>query len=248
MDLDAATLALLASAFLVAAALYTSVGHGGASAYLAIMALFSLPQEVMKPTALVLNILAASVGAWRFIRAGRFDWPLFWPIALGAAPFAFLGGALHLPEAFYRPLLGGVLLFAAVRIAWPDVRTREAEPKRPPALASGAAGAGMGLLAGLTGTGGGIFLSPLMIFFNWTRVQNTAGIAASFIVLNSAAGLAGNVASMRMLPGFLPVLVGAVAVGALTGAWLGVSRYSTLALRRALALVMLIAGLKLVFT
>lgn len=248
MGPDIETLALLTGAFFVAATLYSSVGHGGASAYLAIMALFSLPQEVMRPTALVLNILVASVGAWRFVRAGRFDGALFWPIAIGAIPFAFFGGTIQLPGSVYKPLLGGVLLLAAIRMTLPDAAASSRAPTPPPALASGAAGAGIGLLAGLTGTGGGIFLSPLMIFLNWTRVENTMGIAASFIVLNSAAGLAGNMSSMGALPEYLPWLVCAVALGALVGAWLGVARYSTLMVRRALALVMLIAGLKLLFT
>lgn len=248
MGIDISTLALLSAAFFVAATLYSSVGHGGASAYLAIMALLSVPHEAMRPTALALNILVAGFGAWRFVRAGRFDWPLFWPIALGAAPFAFMGGALKLPEDIYRPVLGVVLLFAAARLALPDAHNHETARRPPSPLVSGTAGAGIGLLAGLTGTGGGIFLSPLMIFLNWARAKDTTGIAASFIVVNSVAGLAGNVASMRALPAYLPLLLGVVALGAFVGTWLGVSRYSTLMLRRALALVMAIAGLKLVFT
>lgn len=248
MDLDIITLALLAGAFFAAAALYSSVGHGGASAYLAIMALFSLPPEVMRPTALMLNILAASLGALRFLRAGRFAGDLFWPIALGAAPFAFLGGAIRLPEAFYSLLLGLVLLAAALRLAWPGVTPPSREPAPPPALALGATGAGIGMLAGLTGTGGGIFLSPLLILANWARAENTTGIAACFIVLNSAAGLAGNVSALGALPAYLPWLAGAVGLGAIVGGWLGVARYTALTLRRALALVMLAAAAKLLLT
>ena len=153
MGIDISTLALLSAAFFVAATLYSSVGHGGASAYLAIMALLSVvPHEAMRPTALALNILVAGFGAWRFVRAGRFDWPLFWPIALGAAPFAFMGGALKLPEDIYRPVLGVVLLFAAARLALPDAHNHETAPRPPSPLVSGTAGAGIGLLAGLTGT------------------------------------------------------------------------------------------------
>ena len=246
--MDPLTLGLLCAAFALAAALYGSVGHGGASAYLAIMALFSLTSDVMRPTALTLNILVAGFGAWRFIRAGRFAWPVFWPIALGAAPFAFLGGSLQLPTDAYRPLLGIVLFLAGLRLAWPDRGPRSGATKPPAPLAAAGAGAGIGLLAGLTGTGGGIFLSPMLIFLRWTSAEATTGIAASFIVLNSFAGLAGNVAAMGALPAFLPLLALAVIFGGVVGVWLGIARFSTTLLRRALALVMFIAGVKLVFT
>ncbi|MEZ6022253.1 MAG: sulfite exporter TauE/SafE family protein [Hyphomonadaceae bacterium] len=130
--MDASTLLLLAGAFFVASTLYSSVGHGGASAYLAIMALFALPQDAMRPTALALNILVAGFGAWRFVRAGRFEWALFWPIAIGAAPFAFIGGAIRLPSEIYRPLLGAVVLLASLRLALPDARGAEKIPTPPP--------------------------------------------------------------------------------------------------------------------
>jgi hypothetical protein len=245
---DPTQLALLGAAFFVAAVLYSSVGHGGASAYLAIMALFSLVPDVMRPTALTLNIVVAGLGAWRFIRAGRFDWRVFWPIALGAAPFAFLGGAIRLPVEVYRVVLGAVLLLAAARLVW-SAPSDDAKPVKPPTPIFGAVtGAGIGLLAGLTGTGGGIFLSPLMIFLRWSAAQNTTGISATFIVLNSMAGLAGNWSAMGSLPPYLPLLVGAVLAGGALGVWLGVNRYSTAMLRRALALVMVVAGLKLLLT
>jgi uncharacterized membrane protein YfcA len=243
------TLAALMAAFCVAAILYSSVGHGGASAYLAIMALFALPPEIMRPTALCLNILVASLGAYRFVRAGRFDARLFFPLALGAVPFAFVGGGVQLPAELYRPLLGVVLLLAALRLALPDPKpVPEDAIKAPHPVLGVASGCGIGLLSGLTGTGGGIFLSPLAIFLKWAKPETTTGVAACFIVANSAAGLAGNVAQTQDLPDALPLLLAAVAVGGLIGTWLGVARYSTATLRWALALVMVVAGAKLLFT
>ena len=243
------TLAALMAAFFLAAMLYSSVGHGGASAYLAIMALFALPPEIMRPTALCLNILVASLGAFRFLRAGRFDARLFYPVALGAAPFAFLGGGVDLPAEIYRPLLGVVLLLAALRLALPEPKPLGEGAIRPPHPVLGvAAGSGIGFLSGLTGTGGGIFLSPLAIFLRWPKPETTTGVAACFIVANSAAGLAGNFAQTQNLPAVLPWLAASVVVGGMIGTWLGVARYSTAMLRRALAAVMVVAGAKLVLT
>lgn len=240
---------LLLAGFFAAAALYSSVGHGGASAFLAIMALIGLAPDEMRPIALTLNLLVAGLGAWRFIRARRFDGRLFWPLALGAVPFAFLGGAIRLPAETYRIMLGAVLLFSAARLAFLQVPgSGDREPKPPPPVVAVAAGAGIGLLAGLTGTGGGIFLSPLMIFLGWARPITTTGIASLFIFVNSAAGLAGNHLAVRSLPADLPWMVAAAGAGAVVGTSVGLRFYDPATLRRALALVMLIAGLKLVLT
>ncbi len=237
------------AAFFAAAALYSSVGHGGASAFLAIMALMGLASDQMRPAALTLNLLVAGFAAWRFIGAGRFDGKLFWPLALGAMPLAFLGGAIRLPEEYYRILLGVVLLLSAVRLAFRSGTGPDAQATRRPAPpVAMAAGAGIGLLAGLTGTGGGIFLSPLMIFLRWTRAETTTGIASLFILVNSAAGLAGNHLVLLHLPPGLPWMLAAAAAGALLGTKLGLRFYDPAILRRALAVVMLIAGLKLVLT
>lgn len=247
MHLSPEMLAALAGAFFVAAALYSSVGHGGASAFLAIMALFSLPALSARPVALMLNLLVAGIGAVRFIRAGRIDWRLAGPLAIGAAPFAFLGAAIKLPEALYRFLLAMALVLAALRLLVPERPETERPLRPPPAVLGLGAGAGIGLLAGLTGTGGGIFLSPLIIFLRWTATQKTAGVASLFILVNSTAGLLGHLASFRALPSFMPVLLAAAGAGALLGTWLGVARYTKTGLRRALALVLLAAGAKLAF-
>ncbi len=154
---------LLAGLMLVGAALYTSVGHAGASSYIALMALFGLSPAVMRPTALVLNILAAGFTSFRFVRAGLFSWRTLWPFLTGAAPMAFLGGAIQLPGQYYRPLVGVVLLLAAIRLLWPSRFRAFDEAREVPVAIGVMAGLCIGLLSGLTGTGGGIFLSPLLL-------------------------------------------------------------------------------------
>jgi hypothetical protein len=235
---------LLAACMFAGAALYTSVGHGGASAYIALMALFGLPQAVMKPTALALNIIAASFGAARYTQAGLFRWRTLWPFLIGALPFAFLGGRIQLPAEFYRPLVGAILLLSAARLLFPEaIKTKENVTDAPIPIAI-AIGAFIGLLAGLTGTGGGIFLSPILLFFGWSALREASGIVALFIVANSLAGLAGNITSLEALPAALPLYAAAVFAGAVVGTTAGI-RLPLEAIQRALAAVLTIAGLKL---
>ncbi len=235
----------IAAAFVVAAVLYSSVGHAGASGYLAVMALAGMPVPMMRPTALVLNLLVASIATIRFARAGFFSWSLFWPFALGSIPLAFVGGAVTLPGHWYRTLVGVVLWVAAARLVLNLARPKAAPPAIPIAIACGA---GIGLLAGLTGTGGGIFLSPLLLFMGWAETRQTGGVAAAFILVNSAAGLAGNPASLGHLPEQLPLWAIAVVVGGLIGTELGSRRIGTPTFRRLLAAVLVVAGIKLVFS
>jgi uncharacterized membrane protein YfcA len=230
------------------AALYTSVGHAGASAYLASMAIVGVAPETMRPTALVLNIFVAGFSAIRFWRAGLVDRRLaLWLIA-GAAPLAFVGGAVKLPGDIYRPLVGALLIIAAIRLLLPIAVTANREPNPPhPALAS-AAGALIGLLSGLTGTGGGIFLSPILIFRGWAATRNASGIAITFILANSIFGLLGNLASVERLPPEIPIYVAAALLGALVGTALGVKRLPSGGILKALGVVLVIAGLKLILT
>ena len=238
---------LLPLAFLVAATLYSSVGHAGASGYLAAMAFLGVPTPLMRPTALVLNLLVASIASIRFGRAGFFRWSLFWPFALGSIPFAFIGGAIALPGHWYRTLVGIVLWLAAARLVldWRVSRDAIHEPARIVAVLCGA---GVGFLAGLTGTGGGIFLSPILLFMGWAETRETGGVAAVFILVNSAAGLAGNPASIQHLPPQLPLWAGAAVAGGLIGSELGSRRIGTPMFRRLLGLVLIVAGAKLVFS
>ena len=239
---------LLPVLILAMALLYSSVGHAGASGYLAAMALFGVSPTIMKPSALVLNILVASIGTVQFARAGRVSWSALWPFAVGSIPLAFLGGALHLPGTIYKPLVGAVLLFAAGRLLWFTFRKAASQThvvrNVPPVPAVGA-GAVIGLLAGLTGTGGGIFLSPLLLLTGWAEIRETAGVSVAFILVNSVAGLAGNLTSVRQVPAAALVWAAAAAMGGLVGARLGSRRLASTTLRRLLALVLVIAGTKL---
>jgi uncharacterized membrane protein YfcA len=238
-------LLLICLAILVVAFLYSSVGHAGASGYIAVMTLFGLAPTIIKPGALVLNILVASLTAWQFWRAGHFSWRLFWPFAVLSVPFAFLGGYINLPTHIFKMLVGVVLLYSAARFliqAGP-----EQEPHKPSKPIALSVGAGLGLLSGLTGTGGGIFLTPLVIFRHWAKTKTASAVSALFILVNSISGLAGNLSSTRQLPLFaLPLVVAAVSGGAV-GSYLGSRQFSPNFIKKLLAVVLTIAGLKLIF-
>jgi uncharacterized membrane protein YfcA len=211
------------------------------------MALAGIAPEVMKPTALVLNILVAGIVSVRFARAGYVQPLALLPFLAGSIPAAFIGGALTLPTTLYRPLVGGVLLVAAARFGWTASQARGEVPLRAPWPWALGVGAGIGMLAGLTGTGGGIFLTPLLLAAGWAGTRHAAGTSAAFIGANSIAGLAGNIGSVGHLPAALPLWLGAVAVGGGIGSWLGSRRMPPPHIRRALAVVLLAAGLKLIF-
>jgi uncharacterized membrane protein YfcA len=246
--LDATNVAALALLFALGAALYSSVGHGGASAYIAAMALFSVAPETMKPTALALNLLVAGFGAWRYWHRGLSNWRLVLAFAVTASPAAFIGGGVHLPAAYYKPLVGILLWLAAARLVWQPTALANRPVAAPSWWVSLPTGALLGLLAGLSGTGGGIFLSPFIILLHWEEPRRTSGVVAAFIFLNSAAGLAGNAAAVGRLPAELPIFLAAVAAGAVIGTWLGVERLARPWLLRALGLVEAIAGAKMLFT
>ena len=235
----------LAPLIFAAALLYSSVGHGGASAYLAMMALAGVEPTVMRPAALVLNILVAGIGTVRYARAGYFSWRTFAPFAVTSIPLAFLGGTLLLPGVLYERIVGAVLLVGAYRLIRPGDGRMDTAARRPPIWVAVPLGAGIGLLAGLTGVGGGIFLSPLLVFTGWATIREQAGISAAFILANSAAGLAGVLTKMPTLPA--PVYLWGIAAiaGGLIGSDLGSRRLGVAALRRLLGLVLIIAGLKL---
>lgn len=237
---------LLALCMFLGAVLYTSVGHAGASAYIAMMALFSVPAAVMRPTALVLNILVASFTSFRFIKAGLFRFRTLWPFLVGALPMAFLGGYIELPGQLYRPLVGVVLLIAAVRLLWPSELRSNREWSDPPLWIAVLAGSFIGLLSGLTGTGGGIFLSPLLLFLAWSETRTASGVAAVFILCNSVAGLLGNITSVKALPPDLPLFAAAVLLGAAIGTTLGISKLAQQGVLKALGLVLIVAGFKLI--
>lgn len=239
--------AALTGLIFAAAVLYSSVGHAGASGYLAAMALLSVPPATMRPVALVLNVLVATVATVRFVRAGLFSHRLLWPFAFTSVPAAFIGGALHLPGHWFQWLVALTLAAAAHRLL-AAVPPRATGVRPPPIGAALAAGAAIGVLSGLTGTGGGIYLSPLLLFAGWAETRETGGVSAAFILLNSLAGLAGNYASVHALPPELAWWAPAAVLGGLIGSELGARRIATDTFRRMLALVLLVAAVKLAFS
>jgi len=243
--MDAAII-LLALAIAGAAALYSSVGHGGASAYIALMALAGLAPEEIRPAALVLNIVVAGLGAWRYVRAGRFDRQAFWPFAVTAIPAAFIAGSIDIPEHVYRPLLAAALAAAALRyLLWPQIDAVKAS-KPPAKVIALPTGAALGALAGITGIGGGVYLSLLLVFMGWADAQRATGIAALFIVVNSLAGLAGRASSLAALPIYLPWLALAAVGGAAIGTTISLQGMTRQTILRALGAVLGIASIALV--
>jgi uncharacterized membrane protein YfcA len=247
--MDLRVILILAALFFVVAILYSSVGHAGASGYLAAMALLSVAPEVMRPTALVLNIVVAAFTTWRFREARYFNGKVLAPFLAGSIPCAFIGGMLKLPTMTYQVAVGVVLLASAAYLAWrafSQISARGEIPVVAPPIPSIVIGAAIGLLSGLTGTGGGIFLSPLILLLGWAGPKATAGISAPFIMINSMAGLTGGSLVAHDLPESLPLLAGSALLGALIGTWLGIRKLSTQALLITLAVVMSLAGIKLI--
>lgn len=244
--MEISVLLLLTLGIFIIAVLYSSVGHAGASGYIAVMSLFSLSPEFIKPAALTLNIFVATIAFWQFYRAGHFRWTLFWPFVVLSIPMAFLGGYLNLPTRVFHVIVGVILLFSAARFIM-DLKpeTSEGEPAQLVAVTSGGV---LGFLAGLTGTGGGIFLTPLLLIMRWATAKNAAAVSALFILFNSASGLAGNITATLALPVFTLPLVAAAIAGGSIGSWMGSRKMNHRAIKRLLAIVLLIAGLKLLFT
>jgi uncharacterized membrane protein YfcA len=236
---------MLPLVFFAAAALYSSVGHAGASSYLAVMSFLGIPANVMRPTALALNVGVATVAAYRFGRAGLFRWSLFWPFALGSMPFASVGGTIVLPGHWYRLLVGLILWIAAGLLVFRDPHGGPNSPL--PTWLAVVLGAGIGLLSGLTGMGGGVFLGPLLLLRGWADARETSGASAAFNLLNSVAALAGQPKSLAALPQEFPVWLGAAIVGAFLGSEVGSRRAKSTTLRRMLAVVLVLAGAKQIF-
>jgi uncharacterized membrane protein YfcA len=228
------------------AILYSSVGHGGASGYLAAMALFGLEPAMMKPAALTMNIFVTVLVLWRISRAGSFNWRLLLPFAVASVPMAFIGGAHTINSSAYRVLVGLALLLAMWRLLWEG---KDSDSIQAPALwVALPVGAVLGLVSGLTGVGGGIFLSPLLLLFHWTSMRGCIGIAAAFILLYSVAGLAGYASTATHWPAGIPLLVVTAMLGGLIGAELGTRRLAPTHMRKVLAVVLAVAGAKMIAT
>lgn len=240
----------LTGLFFVVALLYSSVGHAGASGYLAAMAMLGVQSAVMKPTSLLLNVPVAIIGTVQFARAGYFSWRLFWPFAAASIPAAYLAARLHVPDAYYKPLIGAVLVFSAWRL-WAGRAGVGGGACRPPRVWVGlAVGGALGALSGVSGTGGGIFLSPMMLLCGWANTKQTAAVSAAFILVNSASALRGLMTQTGGLPPDLERWIvpwcAAVVAGGVVGSYLGAWRLAMPTLRKLLAIVLVIAGLKLI--
>lgn len=243
--------AILCVSFFVVATLYTTVGHAGASGYLAMMALIGLAPEIMRPTALTLNILVAAFTVYRFRRARYFHWSGLWPFLLGSVPFAAVGGVQSLSRGAYYAAMGVVLLITAIYLVWRALGLRAilqeglVRVRKVPAVFMGCV---IGFISGLVGVGGGIFLSPTLLVLGWAGPKTTAGISAPFILVNSAVALLAGSLTVQTLPPELPLLAAGALAGAFLGTWLGLERLGQKGLLVTLALVMSAAGLKLILT
>lgn len=238
---------ILLGCLLVVSFLYSTVGHAGASGYIAVMSLMGFAPDFIKPAALVLNIGVAAIASWQYFRAGHFQWGLFWPFAAFSVPGAFIGGYLSIPVHVFKIILGLILLFSAMVII---ARLKAIEKTAAPSVSlSMGVGGVLGFLAGLTGTGGGIFLTPMMILFKWAGTKTASATSALFILVNSISGLLGFLSTGEGFPPartLAPLLL-TVLIGGATGSYLGSRKLSKEIVKICLSCVLLIASAKLLF-
>ena len=243
MDVDIPFFSLL----FAAAFLYSTAGHGGASGYLALMALFGFAPAEMKPTALALNILVSSLAFWKYYSNGHFKPAIFLPLAIASVPFAFWGGTISLETVWYKKILGVFLLFTVARFLF--FSPNDTQPARNPVLLQSAfIGASIGMLSGLIGIGGGIILSPVLLLLGWTNQKQTAAISALFILVNSIAGLAGHFSKELAFSALLPTSMVVVLLGGFAGAHTGAVLLKERQVQYVLSFVLLLAAAKLIFT
>jgi uncharacterized membrane protein YfcA len=227
--------------------LYASVGHGGASGYLALMALFNLSPEIMKPTALLLNLFVSLTSFIQFYRGKHFKWKIFLPFAIVSIPFAFLGGLINVDSDVYKKLLGVLLIIPIVRFLF-FKNISVAEIKKSNIPLSLIIGAAIGFLSGLIGIGGGIILSPILLLLKWTDQKQTAAISALFIFVNSLSGLTGQLTKGIQFSGDMYAYVAIAFIGGICGAYFGALRFRQAVLKNLLAAVLAVASYKLIFT
>ena len=231
----------------IVAFMYSAVGHGGASGYLALMALFGFAPEVMKPTALLLNLFVAGISFIHFTKSGYFNKKLFFSFALASIPLAFLGGLIEIDASLYKKTLAVLLVFAILRML--NVFGKETDEIKEVKIWQGIAiGGSIGFFSGLIGIGGGIILSPIILLMKWGRMKETAAVSALFIWVNSAAGLGGQLSSGVKIDSQSMILVGIGIIGGFLGGYLGSKKFNNNTLRYMLAFVLLIACVKLFLT
>ncbi len=231
--------------FFLVAFLYASVGHGGASGYLALMALLGFSASVMKPTALLLNVMVSLIAFISFYRARHFRSQLLWPLIAASIPFAYLGSVIPVSEVLYKQILGVVLLLSIIRIVWES--SEKPLTPAPKWYVLFGIGAGIGLVSGMIGMGGGILLSPLLLLMGWSTQKQTAAISAIFIFLNSMAGIAGQLQTGFHLGPQTLGIIGFVLAGGWLGAYIGAEKLRAKNMKYILALVLVLAAAKLFF-
>lgn len=239
----------LATTFFVIALVYAAIGQAGASGYIAAMALFGFAPAAMKTTALALNLLVAMIATFHFMKSGRLSWRNVYPFVILGFPFSLLGGTIHLPQEIYYPIVGVILMLSAIQMARSAFRkgTAIGKPSVPPFWPALATGAIIGFISGTTGTGGGVFLAPMILAMNWGSAYQTAATTAVYNLMNSAAALVGAYAHWNAFPTLLPWWLVAVAVGGSIGAFVGSQYLSDRWLRGILAALLLVSGLKLLW-
>ena len=231
----------------VVAMLYSSVGHGGASGYLALMAIYAFSPEVMKPTALILNLFVSLISFIQFYRGEHFKWKIFLPLAIASIPMAFIGGIITMEASMYKRILGTLLFIPVIRFLF-FANIPDEELKKSDLALSILIGSLIGFISGLIGIGGGIILSPILLLLKWTNQKQTAAISALFIFVNSLSGLAGQLTKgINFSPDMLTYVAIAFA-GGLCGAYLGALKFNQNILKNTLAVVLMLAGWKLIFT
>ena len=228
----------------VVAFLYASVGHGGASGYLALMAIFSFAPETMKPTALLLNLFVAAIAFYHYYKKGHFNKKLFLSFAFTSIPMAFLGGTIDVDASIYKKVLGVLLIFVILKML--NVIGKESPFIKDVKIWQGLLVGGIiGFFSGLIGIGGGIILSPVILLLHWGKMKEAAAVSALFIWVNSAAGLFGQLSSGVTLTSQSFVLVGFALLGGFLGSYLGSHKFNNKHLRKVLAFVLIIASVKL---
>lgn len=242
-----ASLILFYFLLILVAFLYSSVGHGGASGYLALMAYFSFAPETMRPTALLLNICVSLIAFSQYYRSGYFKWNLFWPFAMASFPAAFIGGLITIDAGLYKKILAVFLLFSVIKLLGVKFQTKKLEVKQSTAIAL-IIGAVIGLFSGMIGIGGGIILSPLILLLHWADMKQTAAISALFIFVNSLAGLAGLFTNGFEFKNEMSLMILLALVGGIAGSYFGARKFTYLFLNKLLAIVLTIAAIKLVLT
>jgi uncharacterized membrane protein YfcA len=231
----------------IVAFLYSSVGHGGASGYLALMAVFSFAPDTMRPTALLLNIFVSLIAFVQYYRGGFFKWSLFWPFAIASFPAAFIGGMIAIDVSLYKKILAVLLLFSVVKLLGIQFKTQKFDVKQNIYLTV-FIGVLIGLFSGMIGIGGGIILSPIILLMHWADMKRTAAVSALFIFVNSIAGFAG-----LFIQGFefktkMGWMISIALIGGIAGSYFGVNQFKNEILNKILALVLLLASVKLFFT